>query len=51
MRSDGSSRFAPSDRYGYFPSVSLGWNVSKESFWKFPQTDLKASTWAFGTAN
>ncbi len=41
MRSDGSSRFAPSDRYGYFPSVSLGWNVSKESFWKFPQTDLK----------
>ena len=33
--------FCPSDRYGYFPSVSLGWNVSKESFWKFPQTDLK----------
>ena len=41
MRSDGSSRFAPSSRYGYFPSVSLGWNISKESFWKFSQTDLK----------
>ena len=41
MRTDGSSRFAPSDRYGYFPSVSLGWNVSKEPFWKFDRTDLK----------
>lgn len=41
MRSDGSSRFAPSTRYGYFPSVSLGWNVSKEAFWKHDQTDLK----------
>lgn len=41
MRTDGSSRFAPSDRYGYFPSVSLGWNVSKEAFWKDSQTELK----------
>ncbi|PTL27360.1 SusC/RagA family TonB-linked outer membrane protein [Prevotella sp. oral taxon 820] len=41
LRSDGSSRFAPSHRYGYFPSISFGWNVSKESFWLFPQTDLK----------
>ena len=41
MRTDGSSRFAPSKRYGYFPSVSLGWNISKEAFWNFPQTDLK----------
>lgn len=41
LRTDGSSRFAPSHRYGYFPSVSFGWNISKETFWPFHQTDLK----------
>lgn len=41
MRTDGSSRFSPKNRYGYFPSISLGWNVSKEDFWKFDETDLK----------
>ncbi len=32
FRADGSSRFAPSNRWGYFPSVSAGWVISKESF-------------------
>lgn len=32
MRSDGSSKFGPNNRYGYFPSVSAGWVLSKESF-------------------
>lgn len=32
LRYDGSSRFAPDSRWGLFPSVSLGWNLSKESF-------------------
>ena len=41
IRADGSSRFAPKCRWGYFPSVSLGWNVSKEDFWNSPSTDLK----------
>ncbi len=41
MRADGSSRFAPSCRWGYFPSVSLGWNASKEDFWNSDQTELK----------
>lgn len=41
LRTDGSSKFAPSVRYGWFPSASLGWNMSKENWWKFPQTDLK----------
>lgn len=41
MRADGSSRFAPKKRYGYFPSVSAGWNVSEEDFWKFRKTNLK----------
>jgi hypothetical protein len=30
-------RFALPTATDNFPSVSLGWNVSKESFWKFPQ--------------
>lgn len=41
MRTDGSSRFSPANRYGYFPSASAGWQVSKENFWTFPTTDLK----------
>lgn len=32
VRRDGSSRFGPNNRYGTFPSVSVGWNVSNESF-------------------
>lgn len=34
FRSDASSKFGPSNRRGYFPSVSLGWRVSEENFWK-----------------
>ena len=34
LRSDGSSRFAKGNRYGYFPSVALGWKISEESFLK-----------------
>ena len=41
VRADGSSRFAPQCRWGVFPSVSLGWNISKEDFWSNPSTDLK----------
>lgn len=32
MRADGSSKFGANNRYGYFPSVALGWNISKENF-------------------
>ncbi|MFA9191805.1 TonB-dependent receptor [Flavobacterium sp. FZUC8N2.13] len=32
MRADGSSKFGENNRYGYFPSVALGWNISKEDF-------------------
>ena len=34
LRSDGSSRFAKGNRYGYFPSVALGWNIAEEAFLK-----------------
>ncbi len=32
-RYNGSSRFAPDHRWGFFPSVSAGYNISKEDFW------------------
>jgi len=32
FRSDGSSLFGPGHKFGYYPSVALGWNVSKENF-------------------
>lgn len=32
-RYDGSSRFAPGKRWGFFPSVSAGYNISNEQFW------------------
>ena len=32
MRYDGTSRFKSSDRWGFFPSVALGWRVSEEKF-------------------
>ncbi|WP_282117410.1 SusC/RagA family TonB-linked outer membrane protein [Cellulophaga baltica] len=34
LRRDASSRFAPENRVGYFPSFSAGWNISDEDFWK-----------------
>jgi TonB-dependent starch-binding outer membrane protein SusC len=32
MRADASSRFGPNNKWGYFPSVSGGWIISKENF-------------------
>ena len=32
MRTDGSSKFAPGNQWGFFPSASIGWNVHNESF-------------------
>ena len=32
FRSDGSSKFASNNRWGYFPSVSAGWRISEEPF-------------------
>jgi TonB-linked SusC/RagA family outer membrane protein len=32
LRTDGSSRFAPTRRWGVFPAASFGWNATEESF-------------------
>ncbi|MBJ6369607.1 TonB-dependent receptor [Snuella sedimenti] len=31
---NGSERFAKKERFGYFPSLGFGWDISKENFWK-----------------
>ena len=44
FRADGSSQFGPDNRYGFFPSVALGWRIIDESFAEFLQRyfdDLK----------
>ena len=38
-RYDGSYIFPESGRFGFFPGVLLGWNVSKEDFFKVPAID------------
>lgn len=39
LRSDGASVFARNHKWGYFPSVALGWTISEENFM------AKASDW------
>ena len=41
LRADGSSRFGPNNRYGFFPSVALGWRLSEEAFIPSAFTNLK----------
>jgi len=47
MRADGSSKFGKNNKYGYFPSVALGWNISREDFMEenaiFNNLKLRAS--------
>ncbi|HWK56081.1 MAG TPA: SusC/RagA family TonB-linked outer membrane protein [Parapedobacter sp.] len=33
-RYDGSWKFPPNDRWGFFPAASVGWRISQESFWQ-----------------
>lgn len=42
FRADGSSVFTKDNRWGYFPSVSLGWRITNEKFFQ----DLKADNWS-----
>ena len=38
VRRDGSSRFGANEKYGSFPSASIGWVISKENFMDKPET-------------
>jgi TonB-dependent starch-binding outer membrane protein SusC len=42
LRRDGSSRFAPTNKFGYFPAASVGWKISNESFWNVPTNIVSA---------
>jgi iron complex outermembrane receptor protein len=46
LRADGSSKFGDNNKYGYFPSFAVGWNVSNEDFMAnsvFDNLKLRAS--------
>lgn len=58
LRYDGSSRFSEDNRWGIFPSVSAGWRISEENFWKeskmadvFDNLKLRASFGVLGNQN
>src|SRR5690606_35772170 len=38
LRADGSSKFGPNNKWGYFPSGSIAWRVMNESF--MPSSDI-----------
>src|SRR5690625_636817 len=55
-RYDGSSRFEEGSRWGFFPSASVGYNISSESFWQpiepyVQQFKLRASYGSLGNQN
>lgn len=46
MRADGSSKFGGNNKYGYFPSLAVGWNITREDFFSntaFDNLKLRAS--------
>ena len=57
LRADGASRFPSNQRWGYFPSVSVGWNIAEEPFWKpmakagFEYLKVRASYATLGNQN
>lgn len=55
-RYDGSSKFPSTQRFGFFPSVSAGWKINKESFWKvsskaISEFKVRASYGSLGNGN
>lgn len=55
-RYDGSSKFPLHQQYGFFPSVSAGWKINKESFWNvsgsaISELKLRASYGSLGNGN
>ncbi len=55
-RYDGSSRFEKGHRWGFFPSASIGYNISREEFWEpiqpyIQRLKLRASYGSLGNQN
>lgn len=55
IRTDGSSRFGPDTRWGYFPSASVAWRISQEDFFQnvpaINELKLRASYGVVGNFN
>jgi TonB-linked SusC/RagA family outer membrane protein len=54
LRADGSSTFAPGNQWGYFPSISAGYRISKESWFSskvINDLKLRASYGTLGNDN
>lgn len=56
MRYDGTSRFRSDNRWKWFPSVSIGWNIAQEDFWQeyintVNQLKVRASYGKLGNQN
>jgi TonB-linked SusC/RagA family outer membrane protein len=48
LRRDGSSRFGPTNRFGYFPAASAGWVISNEKFWSVKPISLLKLRGSYG---
>lgn len=48
-RYDGSSRFPENDRFGFFPSASLGWRLDQENFFKVDAINVFKLRVSYGT--
>lgn len=55
FRADGSSRFSKQNKWGFFPSFSLGWRLTEEEFMKeqqiFSNIKIRASWGQLGNQN
>lgn len=56
IRRDGSSRFPPTNKYAYFPSIAVGWRIGQERFIKdkfnwLSELKIKASRGVLGNQN
>ncbi|WP_242692008.1 TonB-dependent receptor [Aridibaculum aurantiacum] len=49
FRRDGSSKFAPTSRWGNFGSIGVGWVISEESFYNFKAINFLKLRGAWGT--
>src|SRR5690606_10559543 len=54
LRADASSKLPPSDRWDYFPSAAIAWNIHNEDFMKdsfFDQLKLRVGYGTVGNVN
>ncbi|GHT11104.1 SusC/RagA family TonB-linked outer membrane protein [Bacteroidia bacterium] len=45
LRADGASVFARNHKWGYFPSIALGWNMADEKFMSFSKRYVDMLKW------